>query len=105
MHNVSIFSYTRVRNDKSDDDSSIASSGHELHMSRNSSPHHSLESNLSEKPNVDIIGRMMDPVAGNSHHRRQFSTGSFIISEANDTVAKGERYLSLSLSHYCLIYT
>ncbi|KAL6141152.1 hypothetical protein ACLB2K_059443 [Fragaria x ananassa] len=80
----------RVRNDKSDDDSSIASSGHELHMSRNSSPH-SLESNLSEKPNVDIIGRMMDPVAGNSHHRRQFSTGSFIISEANDTVAKGER--------------
>lgn len=104
MHNVSIFSYTRVRNDKSDDDSSIASSGHELHMSRNSSPH-SLESNLSEKPNVDIIGRMMDPVAGNSHHRRQFSTGSFIISEANDTVAKGERYLSLSLSHYCLIYT
>ncbi|XP_062007856.1 serine/threonine-protein kinase BLUS1 isoform X2 [Rosa rugosa] len=79
----------RVRNDKSDDDSSIASSGHELHMSRNSSPH-SLESNLSEKPNVDNIGRMMDPMAGNTHHKRQFSTGSFILSEVNDTVTKGE---------------
>ncbi|XP_050379693.1 serine/threonine-protein kinase BLUS1 [Argentina anserina] len=75
------FHDARVKNDKSDDDSSIASHGHELHMSRNSSPH-SLESNLTEKPNVDIIGRMIDPMTGNSHHRRQFSTGSFIILEA-----------------------
>ncbi|KAK9922889.1 hypothetical protein M0R45_031328 [Rubus argutus] len=79
----------RVRNDKSDDDSSIASSSHELHISRNSSPR-SLESSLGEKLNVDINGKMVDHMAVNSQHKRQCSSGSFVLSEVNDPLTKGE---------------
>lgn len=101
INNVWTFSYTRVRNDKSDDDSSIASSSHELHISRNSSPR-SLESSLGEKLNVDNNGKMMDHMAVNSQHKRQCSSGSFVLSEVNDPLTKGERYLIYFIARFLL---
>lgn len=100
-NNVWTFSYTRVRNDKSDDDSSIASSSHELHISRNSSPR-SLESSLGEKLNVDNNGKMVDHMAVNSQHKRQCSSGSFVLSEVNDPLTKGERYIIYFIARFSL---
>ncbi|BBG99263.1 Protein kinase superfamily protein [Prunus dulcis] len=76
----------KVRSDKSDDDSSIASSSHEPHLSRNSSPRHDdrTENNLGEKPNVDKL-------EATAMHKRQCSSGSSGLSEVTDPLVKGER--------------
>ncbi|VVA30292.1 PREDICTED: serine/threonine-kinase [Prunus dulcis] len=75
----------KVRSDKSDDDSSIASSSHEPHLSRNSSPRHDdrTENNLGEKPNVDKL-------EATAMHKRQCSSGSSGLSEVTDPLVKGE---------------
>ncbi|XP_021834808.1 serine/threonine-protein kinase svkA isoform X3 [Prunus avium] len=75
----------KVRSDKSDDDSSIASSSHEPHLSRNSSPRHDdrTENNLGEKPNVDKL-------EATAMHKRQCSSGSSGLSEVTDPLIKGE---------------
>ncbi|CAL2246313.1 unnamed protein product [Prunus armeniaca] len=75
----------KVRSDKSDDDSSIASSSHEPHLSRNSSLRHDdrTENNLGEKPNVDKL-------EATAMHKRQCSFGSSGLSEVTDPLIKGE---------------
>ncbi|XP_010655128.1 serine/threonine-protein kinase BLUS1 isoform X2 [Vitis vinifera] len=52
----------RVQSYKSDDESSIASSSHEHHISQGSSPRHDdqIENNLAEKPDPEISEKLLD---------------------------------------------
>uniref|UniRef100_A0A2N9G918 Uncharacterized protein n=1 Tax=Fagus sylvatica TaxID=28930 RepID=A0A2N9G918_FAGSY len=79
----------KVKCDKSDDDSSIASSCNEQHISRNSSPRQDdlAESILGEKPDLEKSGKISE---SNSHHIRGTSLASTILPEISVPPIKGE---------------
>ncbi|XP_022715392.1 serine/threonine-protein kinase BLUS1-like isoform X2 [Durio zibethinus] len=78
-----------VRLERSDDDSSAASPSHELNVI---SPCHDdlAESNLGEKPVLEINGKSSDNMTNPSHQRTAPFSGSTCIAETNVLLIKGE---------------
>ncbi|XP_024028519.1 serine/threonine-protein kinase BLUS1 isoform X1 [Morus notabilis] len=68
-------SYDYNRRDKSDDESTVASSSHEQHISQHYSPLHDnrVENNLAEKPDLEKSGRNLEALDMHSQDRSQGS--------------------------------
>ncbi|RVW49090.1 hypothetical protein CK203_021080 [Vitis vinifera] len=81
----------RVQSYKSDDESSIASSSHEHHISQGSSPRHDdqIENNLAEKPDPEISEKLLDMAI--QSQKVGSSSDSTSSLEVNCPV-KGERF-------------
>lgn len=81
---------------RSDDDSSIASSTNECHLSRNSSPRYidHIENNLGDKNDLEMNGRLLERMSSIPHQRRGGSSGSTDIPDVGVPSAKGESYKS-----------
>ncbi|XP_035548263.1 serine/threonine-protein kinase OSR1 isoform X2 [Juglans regia] len=79
----------KIKCDKSDDDSSIASSCNELHISLNCSPRHDdhAESNVTEKTDLENNGKISEATTIPFHHGRANSSASTISPEVT---IKGE---------------
>ncbi|XVF25323.1 hypothetical protein REPUB_Repub13aG0203600 [Reevesia pubescens] len=84
----------KVRFERSDDDSSIASPSHELNVM---SPCHDdlVESNPGEKPVLELNGKSSDNMTKPSHQRTASISGSTSIPETNVLPIKGERLVNL----------
>lgn len=81
---------SRVRSEKSDDDSSITSFSYDHHFSQSPSPHlddHIVDQNLGEKYDMENGGRQVEGMAINSHHKRGSSS---IIPELPFPPIRGE---------------
>ncbi|XP_040989375.1 serine/threonine-protein kinase BLUS1 isoform X3 [Juglans microcarpa x Juglans regia] len=79
----------KIKCEKSDDDSSIASSCNELHISLNCSPRHDdhAESNVAEKTDLENNGKISEATTLPFHHGRANSSASTISPEVT---IKGE---------------
>ncbi|XP_057966902.1 serine/threonine-protein kinase BLUS1 isoform X2 [Malania oleifera] len=83
---------TKAKCDKSDDESSIASSSHENHISRTSSPCHDdhFENTLGEKPDLEVSGRFSGVVSINVHQRKGSLSGNTNLPEVITPSFRGE---------------
>ncbi|XP_042978391.1 serine/threonine-protein kinase OSR1 isoform X3 [Carya illinoinensis] len=79
----------KIKCDKSDDDSSIASSCNELHISLNCSPRHDdhAESNVADKTDLENNGKLSEATTNSFHYGRGNSSASMISPEVT---IKGE---------------
>ncbi|KAK9280799.1 hypothetical protein L1049_003688 [Liquidambar formosana] len=73
----------KVKCEKSDDDSSIASSTNEFYLSQNSSPRHNdhIENNLGDKHELEMSGRFLEGMVSHSHQRKGGFSGSTTLLE------------------------
>lgn len=83
---------SRVQLYKSDDDSSIASSSYEHHVSQGSSPHHEgqMESTFGERIDPEISGKLLEMAIQSQKVGSSSSNASS--PEVNCPPGKGERF-------------
>ncbi|XP_052174904.1 uncharacterized protein LOC127789881 isoform X2 [Diospyros lotus] len=83
---------TLTKHEKSEDDSSVASSTNEHQVSQNSSPHFvdGVESNLARKPCLEGSGKLFDGMAVLGLPRRGGSLGNLIFPDSSCLPTNGE---------------
>lgn len=73
---------------------SIASSSHEQQLSQSSSPcnENHIQSHFVGKPDMEIIGRLLESMVIHPHMRRGGSLGGITGPDAVLSTSKGDRY-------------